>query len=161
MSKYDNEGGFNYGLMVIIAILAAVVSSFVTYKATSSHSGRAVIVDVDRVAVSSKSAMALKTAREGQLERLRVMREEADRQIKAETDDENKQKLADMYAAEINSRKDQFDKQYAAALQTLNQTIQQAISVVAKQKGVKVIYNPNSVVLGGEDITDDVIKSMQ
>lgn len=161
MSKYDNEGGFNYGLMVIIAILAAVVSSFVTYKATSSHSGRAVVVDIDRVAISSKSAMALKTAREGQLERLRVMREEADRQIKAETDSENKQKLADMYAAEINSKKDQFDKQYAAALQTLNQTIQQAIGVVAEKKGVKVIYSPDSVVLGSEDITDEVIKSMQ
>ncbi len=161
MAKYDSEGGFNYGLMVIIAILAAVVSSFITYKATSTHSGRVAVVDIDQVAISSKSAIALKSAREGQLERLRVMQEEADRQVKSETDAENKKKLADMYAAEISSKREQFNQQYAAALQALDQTIRQAVKEVAKKKGIKIIYSPDSVVMGSEDITEEVIKSMQ
>jgi len=161
MSKYDSEGGMNYGLMIFIAILTAVVSSFVTYKATSSRANRAAVVDVERISVSVKSAAALKAAREGQLERLRIMQEEADKQVNAEEDTENKQKLSDMYAIEINSKKEQYDQQYAAALKALNQTIYQAINEVAKSKNIKVIFSPNSVVQGGEDITQDVIDYMQ
>ena len=161
MSKYDGDNANNYGLMIFIAILAAVVSSFITYKATSSGANRAVVVDIDRVAAASKSAIALKTAREGQRERLKIMREEADRQVNAETNSENKQKLSDMYAAEISSKKEQYDQQYTAALQTLNQTIHQAVEAVAKKKSAKVIFTPESVFQGGEDITNDVIDYMQ
>ena len=161
MSKYDGENSVSYGLTVIIAILAAVVSSFITYKATSSNSGRAAVVDIDRVALSIKSAAALRTAREGQLERLKTMREDAEKLISAETNAENKQKLSDMYEAEINSKKELYDQQYNAALQTLKQTIDQAVNEVAKKKNIKVLFDPQSVVQGGEDITDEVIRYMQ
>lgn len=160
MSKFESEIGVSYGLMIIIAILAAVTSSFVTYKATGG-SGKVAIVDIDRVANSAKSAIALREVRDGQLDHLRKMTEEAENRLKTETNEDNRKKLSEVYLAEINKQKDEFDQQYLNALRTLNQAIRETSVTVAGRKGIKVILSPDSVVEGGIDITDDVISTMR
>lgn len=161
MSKFENDGGVNYGLIVFIAILAAVVSAFVTYKATNSASGKVAIIDVDKVAAVSKSAIALQNAREGQIERLQKMTEDAEIRLKAEDNAEKRKQMSDAFVAEINSQKEEYDQQYYAALQLLNQSIKDVSEKVAAKKGIKVILLPSAIFQGGEDITDLVIQNME
>lgn len=161
MSKFENDGGANYGLIVLIAILAAVVSAFVTYKATATNNGKIAVIDVDRVAAEAKSAKALQKAREGQLERLQKMTEDAETRLKAEEDADQRKRMSEIYVAEINSQKEEFDQQYFQALKLLNQSVKETASEVAAKKGIKVIMLPSSLFQGGEDITDLVIQNME
>ena len=161
MSKFENEGGVNYGLIVFIAILAAVVSAFVTYKATASNSGKVAIVDVDKVAATSRSALALQSARENQIEQLQKMTEDAENRLKSEEDTKKRKQMSEAYVAEINSQKEEYDQQYYAALQLLNQSIKDVAEKVAAKKGIKIILTPSAVFQGGEDITDLVIQNME
>ncbi|MBR1756843.1 MAG: OmpH family outer membrane protein [Alphaproteobacteria bacterium] len=161
MSNFENDGSANYGLIVLIAILAAVVSAFVTYKATATNSGKIAVLDVDRVAEASKSAQALQKAREGQLENLQKMTEDAEIRLKAEEDADQRKRMSEIYVAEINSQKEEYDQQYFQALKLLNQSIKETASEIAAKKGIKVIMLPNSLFQGGEDITDLVIQNME
>jgi Skp family chaperone for outer membrane proteins len=161
MSKFENDGNVNYGLIVFIAILAAVVSAFVTYKATVSGSGKVAILDVDKVVVSSRSAIALQNAREGQIEHLQKMTEDAEARLKVEEDANKRKQMSDAFVAEINSQKEEYDQQYYAALQLLNQSIKDVAEKEAAKKGIKVILLPSAIFQGGEDITDLVIQNME
>ena len=161
MSKFENDGNVNYGLIVFIAILAAVVSAFVTYKATVSGSGKVAILDVDKVVVSSRSAIALQNAREGQIEHLQKMTEDAEARLKVEEDANKRKQMSDAFVAEINSQKEEYVQQYYAALQLLNQSIKDVAEKEAAKKGIKVILLPSAIFQGGEDITDLVIQNME
>ena len=57
MSRFENSP--NYGLTILAAVIAAVVSSFVTYKATTKGEMNFAVVDLQRVVVSSKDVEAL------------------------------------------------------------------------------------------------------
>ena len=59
--------------------------------------------------------------------------------------------------AEINAKKEGFDKVYASALQASDQKLSEIIKSVADKEDLKVVLNKNSVVDGGVDITDSVI----
>ncbi len=161
MSKFENDGNVSYGLIVFIAILAAVVSAFVTYKATVSGSGKVAILDVDKVVISSRSAIALQNAREGQIEHLQKMTDDAEARLKVEEDANKRKQMSDAFVAEINSQKEEYDQQYYAALQLLNQSIKDVAEKVAAKKGIKVILLPSAIFQGGEDITDLVIQNME
>lgn len=157
MSKYDNDNGINLFAIVITAVVAAFVSSFVTYKATSGNQKFAV-VDVQRVVSSSRDVAALKIERDNQIRELKRMADNANEKIKAEEDEVKRQKLSEQYLGEINSRKEGYDKFYASALQASDQRLNEVINTVAQKEGLKVILNKSSVVNGGVDITDSVIE---
>lgn len=156
MSKL-NENGVNYGLVGLVAVLAAVISSLVTYKATASNSMKFAVIDLPRVVAASKDIAALKNERETQLQDLRQMTEEANKKIKAESKDEARKKLSEQYLAEINGKKSGYDKVYASALQAADQKLNDTINSVAQKEGLKVVLNKSFVVTGGTDITESVV----
>ena len=157
MSVNENEYGINYGLIILMAILAAVVSSFVTYKATAGNVQRVAVVDLQRVIVESKDVAALKGTRDSQIQALQKLADEANEKIKAETNEESRKAKSEQYLAVINNQKETFDKQYAAALQASDQKINDTIKAVAKKQGLSIIVDKASIIDGGIDITDSVI----
>ena len=157
MSTNENENGINYGLVILMSILAAVVSSFVTYKATVGNVQKIAVVDLQRVIVSSKDVAALKGTRDSQIQNLKNMAEEANKKIKAEKDEEARKVLSEKYLALINNQKETFDKQYDAALQASDQKLNDIIKSIAQKEGLSVIVNKASIIEGGVDITDTVI----
>lgn len=152
-----NENGVNYGLVSLVAILAAVVSSLVTYKATASNNMKFAVIDLPRVVASSKDIAALKNERETQLQDLRQMTEQANEKIKAVKKDDERKKLSEQYLAEINGKKVNYDKVYASALQAADQKLNNVINSAAEKEGLKVVLNKAFVVTGGTDITESVI----
>ncbi len=157
MSKNDSESGINYGLIILMAILAAVVSSFVTYKATAGNAQRIAVVDLQRVIAESKDVAALKIMRDGQMQNLKNMADAANNQIKDVKDEDARKKLSEEYLAKINAQKEGYDKLYASALQASDQKLNDTVKAVAQKQGLNVIINKASMVDGGIDITDSVI----
>lgn len=160
MSKLENSN-VNYGLVVLAAVAAAVVSSLVTYKAVASKVGNVAVVDVNRIVMSSKELAALNSERAAQVQNLKKMAEEANDKINKENKEEEKKKLSEKYLAEINVKKEGFDKEYAAALQAADQKLTGIITAVAEKEGLKAVVARTSMVAGGVDITDAVIEQIR
>ncbi|MBP5215076.1 MAG: OmpH family outer membrane protein [Alphaproteobacteria bacterium] len=163
MSKLENNNNarVNYGLVALVAIAAAVLSTLVTYKVIAGSGPKFAVVDVQRVVVSSKDVAALKNARDMQIQNLRKMADDANEEIKKEKDEVKKKELSEKYLQEINVKKEEFDKEYAAALQASDKTLNDVINSVANKEGMGVILNKASVVNGGADITDAVIEMVR
>lgn len=160
MSKAENNG-INYGLVVLIAVAAAVISSFVTYKAVADNSGKFAVVDVQRVVVSSRDIAALKMERDAQVAELQKMADAANEKIKAEKDEKARKELSETNLAEINAKKNEFDKIYATALQASDKKLNDVINAVAEKEGLKVVLNKSFVVTGGTDITESVVEQVK
>lgn len=160
MSKLVNEN-INYGLVALVVIATAVVSSLVTYKALANKASRFAVVDVQRVVMASKDLVALNNERNTQIQSLRKMADEANEQINKEKKEEDKKKLSEKFLSQINAKKADYDKEYAAALQASDQKLNGIINAVAEKEGLKVILNKSSVVNGGVDITAAVIEQVR
>jgi len=160
MLKFENVG-VNYGIVALIAIAAAVVSSLVTYKAMASKAANFAVVDVQRVVMSSKDLVALNNERNTQIQNLRKMADEANEKIGKEKKEDEKKKLSEKYLAEINAKKAVYDKEYASALQASDQKLNGIINSVAEKNGLKIVFNKSSLVTGGVDITDAVVEQVR
>lgn len=160
MSKLIN-GNVNYGLIALVVVATAVVSSLVTYKALANKASRFAVVDVQRVVMASKDLVALNNERNTQIQSLRKMADEANEQINKEKKEDDKKKLSEKFLNQINAKKAEYDKEYAAALQASDQKLNGIINAVAEKEGLKVILNKSSVVNGGVDITAAVIEQVR
>ena len=160
MSRLEN-GSINYGLVVLIAVVAAVISSLVTYKAMARKAANFAVVDVQRVVMSSKDLVALNSERNAQIQNLRKMADEANAEINKEKKEDEKKKLSEKHLAQINAKKAEYDKEYASALQASDQKLNGIINSVAEKEGLKIVFNKSSLVTGGVDITDAVVEQVR
>ncbi len=154
----SNENRMNYGLIFLVAIIAAVLGSLVTYKTVCANKAAFAVVDLQRVVLSSKEIAALSNNRQQQLQELRKMADDANEKINAEKKEDAKKELSQKYLAEINAKKEAFDKTHASGLQAAEQNLNNIINDVAKSKGMTVVLTKSSVVNGGKDITDAVVE---
>ena len=153
----SNENRMNYGLIFLVAIIAAVLGSLVTQKAVCAKKAAFAVVDLQRVVLSSKEIAALSNNRQNQLQELRKMADDANAQINAEKNEDAKKELSQKFLGEINAKKDGFDKTHAAGLQAAEQNLNNVINEVANKEGLSVVLIKSSVVTGGKDITDSVV----
>ena len=160
MSGFD-RGNVNYGLVALVAVAAAIVSSLVTCKAMSGKAANFAVVDVQSVLRSSKDVGALNSERSAQKQSLQKMADEANAEINKEKKEDAKKKLSEKHIAEINAKKAAYDKEYAAAIQAFDQKLTGVINSVADKEGLKVIFSKSSLVSGGTDITDAVIEQLR
>ena len=100
----------NYGLVVLVAVVAAIISSFVTYKAVAKNGMRFATVDINRVIAVSKDIAALRNERDSQIQELQKMAADANANIQKESDQKKKDELSKQYLSEINNKKEEFDK---------------------------------------------------
>ena len=88
---------------------------------------------------------------------LRITGNTANAEIAKISDETAKKKASEKYLAEINAKKENYDKVYATALQASEEKLNNIIKEVADKEDMTVILNGTSVVQGGIDITDSVI----
>lgn len=157
MSKFDNGYSYGFGAIVFAAVLAAVVSSAGTYLLTSGKTPEIAVVDLQRVVVASKDVAALKSERDTQIQELKKMADAANKKLESIKDEAIKKKTSEKYLAEINSKKEEFDKIYASALQASDQKLNDVIKSVADKEDAEIVFNKASLVQGGTDITESVI----
>ena len=115
------------------------------------------VVDIQRVVLASKDVSALKTERDNQIKDLQKMADDANAKIAKISDEEAKKKASEKYLAEINAKKESYDQVYASALQASDQKLNNVIKEVADKENISIVFNKNSLVQGGVDITDSVV----
>lgn len=108
------------------------------------------VVDVNKVMTESPKVQQFE-------EQLRTSAKELTdklEQDKAGLSQEELQKRSMEISGEIGKQKQELSKQ-------LNDSMDQALAAVAKEKGLSIILYKNGVAQGGADVTDDVVQKMQ
>ena len=68
--------------------------------------------------------------------------------------------MANKYATELNQKKQALQLEYVQKLQQIDAKITEIIKSVADKKGFKMVFTKNSLVVGGTDITEEVIQEL-
>lgn len=116
------------------------------------------IVDVPQVVNASAKVQALKKEQQAKAEEVMKFIEKARKDV-ASISDANKKKAAEeKYNKELNTKREQIEKDYAAKLKELDISISQQIETKAKAAGYDLVLSKGIVLYGGKDITAEIIK---
>ena len=119
------------------------------------------IVDVTQVVANSSQVQNLKAQQNMQNTEMAQWLQNVKQAIAAEKNKSKQEQLAQQYSTEFENKRNLYTQQYVAAVQNLEQNINQIISDVSRKKGYKFVINKGMILSGGDDITDDIIKEVK
>lgn len=146
-------------------IAACVMVFFAGYNmnnaAVSFPKYKVAVVDIPTILSNSEEIQTLKKEQDKEAQELDTLITKAQNDILNEHDRSKLiQKEAD-YRQQINTKKSDIDKKYNEKLAKINKNIQTIISKEAKKSNYNLVLPAGMVISGGEDITNNVVKSMK
>lgn len=154
MTLYIDKKTFLY--TVCTAIVLTLLTSILVCKSCMKKETIGVL-DLQRVVSVSRDVTQLRASRAAQIAELQKMADAANAEIDKIKKDEDKKVATEKYLAEIQTKKNEFDNAYNAALVASDNKIQGIIDSVAEKKNLSVVINKPSVITGGVDITEAVV----
>ncbi len=118
------------------------------------------IVDVQKVVQNYDKVNVLKENQKTKLNELQKFVENARKEIAAEKDQQKQKQLEDKYNKELQDKKQNIDEEYKKKLAVIDADITKAINKIAKNENYELVFDKRSVLMGGQDITDKIIKSL-
>lgn len=116
-------------------------------------------VDVQKVVTASPAVQNLKKEQETKAKEILSFVEKARKDVAATKDEKKKIALEEKYNKELLSKKEKMDTEYASKLRGIEDSISQVIATQAKTLGYDMVIAKSTVLYGGNDITDEVIKA--
>lgn len=146
-------------------ILACVLVFFVGYNvndvAVSFPRYKVAVVDVPTILSNSKDIQSLKRSQDKQLEEINTLISKAQNEIVNEKDRNKALRMESNYRSQIEQKKSQMDKEYNSKIAKINTSIKSIISSEAKKSNYNLVLPTGMVISGGEDITDEIVKSLK
>lgn len=139
--------------------LVAMINGFTYSNAVKAFNVG--VVDVQKIVENYDKVNTLKTDRKVKIDSLRSFIENARTQVAKESNETQKKALEDKLNKELNDKKNAIDTEYAKQLEIINKNVTDAINKVAKEKQADVVLAKNSVLFGGDDISNDVLKALK
>lgn len=146
---------------IVACVLVFLVGYNMNNVAISFQKYKVAVVDIPTVLSNSDEIQSLKKEQDKENKELDLLISKAQNDILNEPD-RNKliQKEAD-YRQKIETKKKSIDKKYNAKLAKINQDIQALISKEAQKSNYNLVLPAGMVISGGDDITNNVVKSMK
>lgn len=116
------------------------------------------VVDVPAVVNKSAQVQALKKEQQTKLQELEKWLTTARADVEKQKTQESKEKLVKKYDAEFSKKKEVIAKNYQTKLQEIDKSITATIENQAKLKGYDMVISKGTVLYGGDDITQDIMK---
>ena len=116
-------------------------------------------VDVQKVVYSSSAVKALKKEQEAKAKELLVFVEKARKDVAATKDEKKKLNLEVKYNKEYLSKREKIEKDYSEKLLNIEKGITKTIEEQAKKLGYDMVIAKGTVLYGGNDITEYIIKA--
>ena len=149
-------------LTIAAIALALTTNNYATAQAaTSATEFKVAVVDIQKIVESSPEIAALKIDRKNKLDDLMKFVENARTAVSKETVDAKKKALEDSYNKELNVKKEAIDQDYAKKLTDIDKNITALIKAKAKEQSFNLVLTRNTVLDGGVDITEDIIKNLK
>lgn len=117
---------------------------------------RVAIVDIQKVVANSNEIKTLKIEQEKQIQNMQSTINKARTEISKEKDPSKIAALEEKYRNEINNQKLALDTSYNTKLKAIDSKIKTAVVEKARSMNYNIVLPKNTVLFGGDDITDQV-----
>jgi len=115
-------------------------------------------VDIAKVVSKSAQVQALKTEQQKKLEDLKKWLDTVRADVQKQQTKEGQEKLIKKYDNDFAKKQEEIKSNYAAKLQAIDKSISETIERQAKAMGYDLVLAKGTVLYGGDDITDTIIK---
>ena len=149
-------------LLLQIAVFAAVNerTEIKTQKTTTINNtiGKVAVIDIQRVVSASSQVKALKTAQEAKNKEIAKFINKAQADVNKQKDEKTRKEVAEKYEKQLVSMREANLKEYTTKLQETEKNITAQIGKKATELGYSLVLPRASVVYGGDDITEAILK---
>ena len=143
-----------WGAITILYILLAICCF-------SCSTPKVATVNAPMVVARSQAIRLLQQEQQEQYDSMQNWLQDSNKQLKKETSQDKRKELLAKLQAEFSQKQIAMQQQYLAKTQKIEDDIIAIIKAVADKKGYKVVMDKASVIVGGTDITDEVIASLE
>lgn len=144
------------GLLVVITAFVAGYSINNIAVSGTNPEYKVAIVDIQKIVSNSSEIKALKTDQEKQVQTMQATIDKARAEISKEKDPAKIAQLEEKYRNEINQQKLALDTSYNSKLTAIDNKIKTAVIEKARSMNYNIVLPKNTVLYGGDDITDQV-----
>ena len=145
--------------------VACVLFFFVGYSindvAVSFPKYKVAVVDISQILEKSPDIQSLKVSQQKQMKELNTIISKAQNEIANESDVAKIAEMEAKYRKEIESKKIAIDEDYNTKIVKITNQIKTMVTSEAKKTNYNLVLPTGMVISGGEDITQNVIKSMK
>ena len=146
---------------IIACVLVFCVGYNLNDSAVSFQKYRVAVVDVSQLLSHSPDVQELKRIQDKETEELNTLISKAQNEILNTTDKDVVLKKEAEYRQQIEAKRSNMEKQYASKLEEVNKKIRKIISTEAQKENYNLVLPVGMVISGGEDITENVVKTMK
>lgn len=144
-----------------ICLLAFIAGYSINSKAISDTGYRVAVVDVQALISKSSEVNALKADQQRKIDAMKATVDKAREEISKETDSVKIAQIEEKYRNDINNQKNVLDNEYNAKLKQIDNNIKNLVVTKAKGLQYNLVLPKNIVLFGGDDITNEVAKSVK
>ena len=147
---------------IIILSSAVVISLVMGYSINNIAISKAqpeykiATVDIQKIVANSTEIKSLKTEQEKQMQNMQSIIDKARTEISKEQDPVKIAQLEEKYRNEINNQKLALDTSYNTTVKAIDSKIKTAVVEKARSMNYNIVLPKNTVLFGGDDITDEV-----
>ena len=113
-------------------------------------------VDIQKIVANSTEIKSLKAEQEKQMQNMQATIDKARTEISKEQDPVKIAQLEEKYRNEINNQKLALDTSYNTKVKAIDSKIKTAVVEKARSMNYNIVLPKNTVLFGGDDITDEV-----
>lgn len=152
---------------IIILSSAVVISLVMGYSINNIAISKAqpeykiATVDIQKIVANSTEIKNLKAEQEKQMQNMQSTIDKARTEISKEQDPVKIAQLEEKYRNEINNQKLALDTSYNTKVKAIDSKIKTAVVEKARSMNYNIVLPKNTVLFGGDDITDEVSKIIQ
>jgi len=146
---------------IIACVLVFCVGYNLNDSAVSFQKYKVAVVDVSQLLSHSPEAQELKRIQDKETEELNTLISKAQNEILNTTDKDAVLKKEAEYRQQIEAKRSVMEKQYVSKLEEVNKKIRKIISAEAQKENYNLVLPVGMVISGGEDITENVVKTMR
>jgi Skp family chaperone for outer membrane proteins len=141
---------------IALSIVSVMMMGSMAFAAPEPQ--KIAVIDIQKVVSASSQVKALKKSQEAKNKELQKFIKTAQDDINKQSTEKNKKTMAEKYEKQLQTRKEANLKEYTAKLQEADKNITAQIGQQARAMGYTMVLPKTSVVIGGDDITEAVIK---
>ena len=119
------------------------------------------VVDVNKVVGKSKRVQDLKTEQETKVRELNMWLAGIKVDVESRKSEEEKQTLVAEYNKQFEQRQNEIRDNYTQKLKDIENEITELISKAAQEKGYDMVLSKYVVLFGGDDITEEIMATVQ
>lgn len=145
----------------ILSILAVSFMMLSSVAFAAPEPQKIAVVDIQKVVSASAQVKALKASQEAKNKELAAFIKKAQEDVNKQTDVNKKKSLAESYEKQLKTKREANIKDYTTKLKAADANITAQIGKKATELGYTMVIPKSTVIWGGDDITETVLKGIK